>query len=303
VNVLAALCVGVAVWLAVEAAAGRPLRWTRPQRGPSRRRVSQVWLSQAGAAVTPTQFWAVSAGLAGIAFLVLYAIDRTVIVALLPAMAIGAVPYGYWSGQRAKRSNAQYEAWPDALRQVTGALRAGIATLHEALVELSVSGPEALRPPMARYTRLAERVGSLAALETVRTELADPISDSVLLTFEQAVAEGTALVLRVLDGLVGQVVGDLSLAEKVRTSQTQSRIAAWGSLTIPYGLLVFLASTTAAYRQFYSSPVGLVVVTGGAAASVAGFAIVRRLARPIATTERVFTTTSPAAAPSLNGKK
>ena len=106
------------------------------------------------------------------------------------------------------------------------------------------------------------------------------------------------MVLRVLDGLLGQVSGDLALGEKIRTAQTQSRVAAWGSLMIPYGLLVFLSATTVSYRQFYDGGVGLVVVIAGACASVAGFAVVRRLGRPIATTERVFNTdtTKPGAA-------
>jgi drug/metabolite transporter (DMT)-like permease len=58
---------------------------------------------------------------------------------------------------------------------------------------------------------------------------------------------------------------------------------------------VFLCATTASYRQFYASGLGLVVVIAGAVASTAGFALVRRLARPIATTERVFTTSFPPA--------
>lgn len=303
VSVVAALLAAAAVWLGVEAAAGRPLRWDHSTR--SRRRAgrpsAQVWLSQAGAAVTPAQFWSVSAGLAAGAFVVLFAADRTVIVAAVPALAVGAVPFGYWSAQRRKRANARFEAWPDGLRHVTGALRAGIATLHEALVELSISGPEPLRAPMARYARLADRVGSLAALEAVRAELADPISDSVLLTFELAAEEGTTVVLRVLDGLQGQVSGDLALAEKIRTAGTQSRIAAWGSLIIPYGLLVFLSATTASYRQFYDSTPGLMVVVAGVAASVAGFAVVRRLGRPIATNQRVFTTPTPNPSAAVEG--
>ncbi len=289
--VLAALCAAASAWLLAEAAAGRPLRWTASARPPRRRhRVSrQVWLSQAGAAVTPFQFWAVSVGVGAVAFLVLYALDRTVIVALLPAAGIGAAPYAYWSAQRRKRANARFEAWPDGLRHVTGALRAGIATLHEALVELSISGPKPLRAPMARYVRLADRVGQVAALEAVRSELADPVSDSVLLTFELASAEGTTMVLKVLDGLLGQINGDLALGEKVRTLQTQSRLAAWASLVIPYALLVFLCATTPSFRQFYDRPLGLMIVVVGGCASVAGFVIVRRLGRPIATTERVFT--------------
>jgi tight adherence protein B len=295
VTLLAALCAAGCVWLIGETLAGRPVRWSdRPRISrPRRARLSrQVWLSQAGAAVTPAQFWLVSAGLAALAFLVLFALDRTVIVALLPAAGVGALPYVYWAAQRRRRAAVRVEAWPDALRHVSGALGAGIATLHEALVELSVSGPEPLRAPIARYVRLADRVGSVAALEAVRSELADPVSDAVLLTFELASAEGTATVLKVLDGLLGQVSGDLALGERIRTVQTQSRLAGWAALIIPYALLVFLCATTPAFRQFYDTPLGLVIVVVGACASLAGFGVVRRLGRPIATAERIFTATS-----------
>ena len=103
--VLAALCAALAVGLGAETVAGRPLRWPRPtgRRGPAGRggRLSrQVWLSQAGAAVTPAQFWAVSAGLAAVAFVVLFAVDRAAVVAVVPAVGVGAVPYGYWAAQR-----------------------------------------------------------------------------------------------------------------------------------------------------------------------------------------------------------
>lgn len=288
--VLAALCAACAVYLAWETLAGRPLKPGRVPRPRKRRpRPSrQVWLSQAGAAVTPGQFWATCVGIGVVAFAALYALDSTLVVALVPAVGIGAVPYLYWSAQRRKRANARVEAWPDGIRQVAGSLNAGIATLHEALVHLSLSGPEPLRAPMGRYVRLADRVGQHQALEAVRAELADPVSDAVLLTFEMAAGEGTRTVLEVLDGLQRQISGDLALGEKIRTLQTQSRIAAVGCAVVPYGLLVFLCATTVFFRSFYQSPAGLLVVCLGGVCSLVGYSIVRRLGRPIATVDRVF---------------
>ena len=291
--VLAAICAAGAVWLLAEVLAGRPPRLTLPRRTVrARRRPSrQVWLSQAGAAVTPTQFWATSLVLGALGFAILYAVDGTVIVALVPAIGVAAIPYAYWASQRRKRANARSETWPDGLRYISGALSAGIATLHEALVELSISGPAPLRPPMGRYARLADRMGQIPALEAVRAELADPVSDAVLLTFQMAAEEGTNTVVDVLDGLLGQISGDLALQEKIRTAQTQSRIAAWGCAIIPYGLLIFLCATTALFRSFYDSPAGFAVVIVGAICSTVGFALVRRLGRPIPTTERIFVRT------------
>jgi Flp pilus assembly protein TadB len=295
VIVLGALCAGGALWWSAELVFGprrdRPRR-DRPRRtarvGANRRPSRQIWLSQAGAAVTPGQFWTVSAALGVVTFLAVLVLDRTPVVALMPALAAATAPLGYWSGQRRKRTAARLAAWPEALRQVSGRLQSGISTLHEALEEVSRSGPPPLRAPMARYVRLANRIGQGAALEAVRFELADPVSDPIILTFEMAVAEGTEQVLRILTDLTSQIEGDLQLADRITTLQTQSRIATWAVFAVPYALLVFLCATQSFYRSFFSEPVGLAVMFCGIGLSVTGLWIARRLGRSIPTTQRVF---------------
>ena len=263
-------------------------------RAKRRRRGSfQVWLSQAGAAVTPTQFWVVSGGVGAVAFMVLLAISRTAVVSALPAAGCAAVPYSYWSAQRRRQAAARSGAWPDALRYLVGALGAGIATLHDGLEELARSGPEPLRAPMARYVRMSARLGDRQALEAVRAQLADPIADPVLLALAGAIEEGTETVLRVLADLGSQITADIQLAEKIRTLQTQSRVANWGCFAMPYVILVFLCATNPSYRSFFSQPVGLVLVVAGGALSAVGLGASRRLVRPVATTERVFVEGAP----------
>lgn len=284
-----ALFLGAALWWAAELGTTRRARVKVRRRRTLRAKPSrQVWLSQAGAAVTPRQFWAVSCSLGAVTFVAVAALDRAPAVALMPALAAMAIPFGYWSAQRRKRTTARLAAWPEALRQVTGRLQAGIATLHEALEELAESGPTPLQPPMSRYVRLSNRIGQRAALEAVRSELADPISDPVILTFEMAAEEGTDQVLRILDDLTHQIEGDLQLAERITTLQTQSRTATWAVFAVPYLLLVFLCATQSFYRAFFSEPVGVAVILTGALLSSVGLWIARRLARPIPTTQRVF---------------
>jgi tight adherence protein B len=239
--------------------------------------------------VTPRQFWVVCLATSAVTFLVLFVVDRAVVVAAVPAIGAGALPYAYWSVERHKRANGRTEAWPDALRHITGGLLAGISNLHDALEELGVSGPEPLRAPFARYSRLVARgVSDRQALEAIRAELADPVSDSVILNLELAASEGTDLAISVLGDLTSQITGDLELAEKIRTLQTQSRIAGWAVFVLPYALLVFLCATQPFYREFFATSAGLLIVLLGAAMSVIGFFIVRRLAKPVATQERIF---------------
>jgi Flp pilus assembly protein TadB len=226
--------------------------------------------------------------LGAITFVAVAALDRAPAVAIMPALAATLAPLGYWSAQRRRKTAARLAAWPEALRQVSGRLQAGISTLHEALDGLAVGGPAALQPPMARYVRLSNRIGQRAALEAVRSELADPISDPILLTFEMAAEEGTDQVLRILDDLTRQIEGDLQLAERITTLQTQSRLATWAVFAVPYLLLVFLCATQAFYRAFFSGPTGVAVMLAGIVLSGTGLWIARRLGRPIPTTQRVF---------------
>jgi Flp pilus assembly protein TadB len=303
VTLMAALCLGAVAWALARLLIGgspdggepfgRDLASAAAGRRQRARTGFQVWLSQAGAAVTPGQFWAVSAGVGVITFLVLFGVSRAPVVAALPALPASAIPYAYWSGQRRKQAAARSSAWPDALRYLVGVLGAGIATLHDALEELSISGPAPLRAPMGRYTRMAARVGQRQALEAVRSELADPISDPVLLTLSGAIEEGTETALRVLSDLGSQITGDIQLTERIRTLQTQSRVATWGCFGLPYGVLLLLCATNDAYRQFFSQPLGLVLVVAGAALSAVGLVASRRLVKPIATSSRVFATEPP----------
>jgi Flp pilus assembly protein TadB len=299
VSLLTAILLGACTWMVVRRLMGgegsrdrltnrRPGAGGVPRLRKSVTERFQVWLSQAGAAVTPRQFWAVSAGVGSVAFIVLLAISGTFVVSALPAVALAATPYAYWSAQRRKQAAARSAAWPDALRYLVGVLGAGVATLHDALEELAASGPAPLRAPISRYARMSARVGDRQALEAVRADLADPVSDPVLLAFEGAVEEGTETVLRVLTDLSAQITSDLQLAEKVRTLQTQSRAATWGCFALPYVVLIFLCATNNAYRQFFATPFGLGLVLVGSVLSVVGLLVCRRLLRPIATTERVF---------------
>ena len=144
---------------------------------------------------------------------------------------------------------------------------------------------------MGRYVRLVERGWRATdALEAVRAEMADPVSDCVLLTFELAAEEGTAVVLRVLRGLLDQITADLALTERIETLQTQERIASKALLVVPYLMLLLLCTTTATFRTFYQSGAGLAVVAVGVSGSIIGFFLARRLGRPIPTTSRVFVT-------------
>lgn len=288
---LAALAMGAAVWTAAAAAAGRPVtfRRSRPGRHHDRRLQRQIWLSQAGAAVTPGQFVAVSFATGAAGFVVFYGLARTVVVALVPAAALCAAPYAYWATERRKKKDAEVAAWPEAIRNLLASLQRGL-TLHQGLEELAVSGPIPLRAHMARYGRLEPQVGRQRALETVRADLADTTADRILIALGLAFVKGNTLVIQILDQLATQAGEDDLLREKIATAAVMPRINMWGTFSVPYLILIFLCASQSFYRSFYSSSLGIVVVAGGLVASMAGIAIIKAI-NHITPEKRVFATT------------
>ena len=70
-------------------------------------------------------------------------------------------------------------AWPDGLRDLVASIAAG-HSLTQAVTNLSVTGPPAMRVAFARFPQLARVLGTGGALQLIEEELADPTSDRVL---------------------------------------------------------------------------------------------------------------------------
>ena len=295
VAILAALLCGAAVW-----ATGRCLGREQGKNSDGKvggrvklawqckARAFQVWLSQSGAAVTPVQFCSVSVALGSVVFGILVMLTAAPATCCIPAGAAVCMPYAYWSAERRKQVDLRRGAWPDVIQYLAGVLGAGISTLHDALNELAGNGPVPLRPAFARYARLSSRVGDRRALEVLREQLADPVCDPVLLALAEAVDEGTDTVLRVLRDLGSQITADLQLRERIRTVQTQSRIANWGCFAIPYGVALLLCVSNRSYASFFSTWTGLATVMIGACLSVAGLVVSLKLVQPLAPMRRLF---------------
>lgn len=286
-RLLGGLCAGIAAFLVVAELAGvGPRRRRRP--APRRRRPAVGhWLAQAGVHASPRQFAGACAG-AGLAVLaVALLLTGTLVVAILPAAAAAVAPVAYYGAQRRRRLAERVAAWPDALRAVVSALEAG-QSLHQALAGLATSGPAALRPSFGRYAALTPAVGSRAALEGIRAEMAEPVTDSVIEIVQHATRVGASTAVAILRDLAEDVTADLQTLERIQTLSLEQRLSGRVVFVLPYLVLVVLCLRAGPFRVFYRSPAGLLVATAGAVLSAAGITIISRLARP-ALTERLFT--------------
>ncbi len=281
-TLLAALSGGVFVYLFVGFLTGNmPRSLTRRRR---RRRSQRLgWLDQANVAVTPRQFVAVSAAAAIVTFLVVWALSGALPVALVPALAIGGLPRIWFARQAQRGSEERVAAWPDALRDLVAHLEAPMS-LHRGLVELGRSGPEPLRGAWRRYARLTAALDHRAALNAVKSELADPVSDRIVEVLQVAHEQGAGVAIDVLRDLAEATGKDIRLREEIETAHLERRIEARAAVVLPFAVLVLLCSTSEPYRDFYSSIGGFVVIVVGSGMVMVGMTLIRRLGRlPIET--------------------
>ena len=290
----APLLSGLAVYLAVAAATGRlpRLRWRRlrPPAASDRR----LWLTQAGSDLTPWQFAAGSLAVGAGVFAAALAVSGAWWLAAVPAAAAALFPRAYYSRRRRERLRAVREAWPDALRDLMAAASSG-ATLVNGLAELAEQGPEPLRARFARFGSLSRMLGAEAALEVVKEELGDPVSDRVMEVLILAHRHGGGLIGEVLRDLASEITEDLRLEAEVRADGAEQRMESRVVFFIPWAILLFASASSEQYQAFYRSGTGFLVAAGGAAWSLLGWMIVRRLSRPPAE-RRVLAGPSPAGA-------
>ncbi len=202
----------------------------------------------------------------------------------VPALAIMAgglgamVPILIVGRRSARNARRRARAWPDALRDLTTRLRSG-SSLHVALLELGGSGPLPLRPAFVRYATLAAALDHRAALETVRSELADPRSDRIIEVLLVAFDQGTRVVIDVLEDLARSAVDDVNLLADIETAQLEVTLEARGAAVLPFVVLGILCSGSSGYRAFYASGAGTVVVLVGFALTLSGLGLIARLGR------------------------
>ncbi len=288
----APLLSGLAAYLAAAVGVGRisSLRLRRLRLAPASDR--RLWLTQAGSDLTPWQFAAGSLAVGAGVFAAALAVSGAWWLAAVPAAGAALFPRAYYSRRRRERLRAVREAWPDALRDLMASVSSG-ATLVNGLAELAAQGPEPLRARFSRFESLSRMLGAEAALEVMKEELGDPVSDRVLEVLILAYRHGGGLIGDVLRDLAAEITEDLRLESEVRADGAEQRMESRVVLLMPWAILLFVSASSGQYQAFYRSGTGFLVAAGGAAWSLVGWLAVRRLSRP-ETERRVLTGSGPA---------
>jgi tight adherence protein B len=293
VTIAAAMAAGAFAYLLTGLLLGvspvRPLARRRTRTGQTSSR--QLWLTQAGARLTPRQFWLGSIGVGLGAFVVLGALVPTPVLAIIPAFTLGALPAAFLARQRATRLRAIQLAWPDALRELIGSITAGMS-LERALIQLATGGPVPIRTAMGRFPTLARTLGTVPALEVLKEELAHPTSDRVIEVLILAQRRGGQVLTSILEELIEATSDDLNTQEEIKSNALEGKINARIVFALPWFVLLTLTAKSGPFQDFYRSPQGLAVVALSAAWSLLGLWLVGKLSR-IRNEPRVFGTSAP----------
>jgi tight adherence protein B len=278
VSLAAAFCIGVLCYCVAGHLVGQPPRlhlWRRERPSATRQ---QLWLAQADAALTPLQFWAGSVLVGLFALAVGTLVTGTVLVAIVPAVALASLPRAYYASRRTARLREVQAVWPDGLRDLGASIASG-RSLNGSLVELATTGPAPLRAAFARFESNARMLGTVPALEMIREEVADPTSDRVIEVLILASARGGQIVKEILEDLVIATTKDLKVLDEIETEGLEMRINARAVLVLPWFVLVALTLRGGAFREFYASTAGLLVVLVGGALSAVGYLWISHLGR------------------------
>lgn len=245
---------------------------TRPRRKPKRRSSSTL----PGLDVSSLQFWATVACAGVVTFIVVFALTGLVPVALVPAVVVATMPRAYFARKRSLRVARVQESWPDGLRDILSSVRSG-ASLPTAIENVALFGPEPLREAFQGFDVYSRSLGVVPALEMVKDDVADPTADRVVEVLILAYERGGTMVPEILEDLAEATTRDLWTMEQVRTEALEQKINSRAVFVLPWIVLVAMTARSGAFRDFYSSPPGLLVVLIGGVMSLAGVAIASRL--------------------------
>ena len=160
--------------------------WPRQEPSGDRRRSGLVArlsdeLAQAGfEAMTPRGLVGACVMAFVLIFLIFAATTKVVPIALCFAVMAGYAPIVLVRMRARRRRSVMRDLWPDVVDNIGSAVRAGLA-LPEALSQLTIRGPQELRPAFAGFAEDYRATGRFQeCLDRLKERLSDPVADRLI---------------------------------------------------------------------------------------------------------------------------
>ncbi|MDO5503304.1 MAG: type II secretion system F family protein [Actinomycetia bacterium] len=218
----------------------------------------------------------VIAGLA--AGLLAFAVGGSVAVAICFALVAGYAPLALVRYRARRRRRALREVWPDAVDNITSAVRAGMA-LPEALSQLAHRGPVELRPAFAAFAEDYRATGRFTtSLDALKERLSDPVADRLIEALRLAREVGGSDLGGLLRTLSSFLREDARTRAELETRQSWTVNAARLSAAAPWIILAILATRGDAIAA-YDSRAGIIVLAVGAVLCAVAYRLMMHIGR------------------------
>jgi tight adherence protein B len=242
-------------------------------------RVLRDDLVQAGLASVTPRALLVGCGAAFILVLLfVYAVVGVPAIGFCFAAMAGWAPYA-WVRMRARRRRSRLrDLWPDAVDNITSAVRAGMS-LPEAVSQLGHRGPEELRPAFASFAQDYRITGRFHdCLDRLKERLSDPVADRLIESLRIAREVGGSDLGRLLRTLSVFLREDSRTRGELETRQSWTVNAARLAVAAPWIVLAMLSSRPQSV-QAYSSTTGALVLLSGAVVTGVAYWLMMRIGR------------------------
>ena len=257
--------------------------WPRETRRPSSRvglssRLSDQ-LAQAGFdTLTPRSLVAACVSAGSLVFLFFAATTRVLPVACCFGLMAGYAPIALVRMRARKRRAVMRDLWPDVVDNIGSAVRAGLA-LPEALSQLTVRGPEELRPAFAAFAEDYRATGRFQqCLDRLKERLSDPVADRLVESLRIAREVGGSDLGRLLRTLSTFLREDARTRAELETRQGWTVNAARLAVAAPWVVLALLCTRPDSV-QAYSRPAGILVLAIGAVLSLVAYRVMVHVGR------------------------
>lgn len=273
IGMMAGLGVLLVVWTFVEPG------WQPPRSGPRRTGRIADLLARAGVeGVSPAQL----VGLCAVAFVlgafVMLAVSGVLPIGIIFGLMAAALPVGVLRGRAARRLREHAALWPDAVDNLTSAVRAGLS-LPEALMQLGERGPEGLRPAFVQFGRDYQATGRFhESLDLLKARLADPVGDRVVEALRIAREVGGGDLGRMLRSLSGFLRDDLRTRGELESRQSWTVNGARLAVAAPWIVLLLMCLQQDVVQRFATGP-GVVVLSTGAGLCVVAYRLMMWIGR------------------------
>ncbi|MGY2082801.1 type II secretion system F family protein [Blastococcus sp. SYSU DS0539] len=254
-------------------------RAAKPRTDPRRPGRRQQQLAAAGlTGINAAQLLALQIGLGLLVTVVVLLTTGTVTVSLVFGLFGFLLPQVQVRRLAGKRRADLREVWPEVVDNLASAVRAGLS-LPEALSALSSRGPEALRPPFARFAAEYRSTGRFGdSLDRLKDDLADPVGDRIVETLRVAREVGGSDLGRVLRTLSAFLREDARARAELETRQSWVVQAARLAVAAPWAVLLLLATQSTTLAA-YDSALGTAILLGGGAVCLAAYRLMLRIGR------------------------